>query len=176
MGHCRRVRLRDSCSCCRRDLFDEEFHRRPKHEYGKCELNRSAKHFKCECRRKQHRRELRFRKRHAPHNQAGLAGKWTGTYGPSNNPATLVVKEYQDGRFSGILEQGQARVAVTGTVDLKSRRVKIKETQVLSGSGWSLGEDEGEISSDGRKMFRHGPGCHGRTVRNDIPMVIHEMR
>jgi serine/threonine protein kinase len=94
-------------------------------------------------------------------NQAGLVGKWTGTYGPSNNPAKLEVKEYQDGKFSGILEQGQVRVAVTGTVDPKSRRVKIKETQVLSGSGWSLGEDEGEISSDGRKMSGTGQDAVG---------------
>jgi len=94
-------------------------------------------------------------------NQAGLVGKWTGTYGPSNNPATLVVREYQDGKFSGILEQGQVRVAVTGSIDLRSRRVKIKETQVLSGSGWSLGEDEGEISSDGRKMSGTGQDAVG---------------
>jgi serine/threonine protein kinase len=94
-------------------------------------------------------------------NQAGLVGKWTGTYGPSNNPATLVVREYQDGKFSGILEQGQVRVAVAGTVDLKSRRVTMKETQVLSGSGWSLGEDEGEISSDGRKMSGTGQDAVG---------------
>ena len=69
--------------------------------------------------------------------------------------------EYQDGKFSGILEQGQVRVAVTGSLDLKSHRVKIKETQVLSGSGWSLGEDEGEISSDGRKMSGTGQDAVG---------------
>jgi serine/threonine protein kinase len=94
-------------------------------------------------------------------NQAGVVGKWTGTYGPSNNPATLVVREYQDGKFSGVLEQGQVRVAVSGSIDLKSRRVKMKETQVLSGSGWSLGEDEGEISSDGRKMSGTGQDAVG---------------
>ena len=93
--------------------------------------------------------------------QAGLVGKWTGTYGPANNPATLIVKEDKDGKFSGVIEQGEVRVAFNGSVDSKSRRVTIKETQVLSGSGWSLGEDTGEISSDGRKMSGTGKDATG---------------
>lgn len=93
--------------------------------------------------------------------QASLVGRWTGTYGPSNNPATLMVKEYKDGKFSGVIEQGEVRVAYTGTIDTQSRRVTMKETQVLSGSGWSLGEDTGEISADGRKMFGTGNDAVG---------------
>jgi serine/threonine protein kinase len=93
--------------------------------------------------------------------QVDLIGKWTGTYGPANSPATLMVKEYTDGKFSGVLEQGEVRVAFNGSVDTKSRRVTIKETQVLSGSGWSLGEDTGEISPDGRKMSGSGKDAAG---------------
>lgn len=93
--------------------------------------------------------------------QAGLIGKWTGTYGPANNPATLMIKEDKDGKFSGVLEQGEVRVAFNGTVDTKSRRVTIKETEVLRGSGWSLGEDTGEISPDGRRMSGTGKDAAG---------------
>jgi len=72
-----------------------------------------------------------------------------------------MVKEYKDGKFSGVIEQGEVRVAYTGTIDTQSRRVTMKETQVLSGSGWSLGEDTGEISADGRKMFGTGNDAVG---------------
>jgi len=34
--------------------------------------------------------------------------------------------------------------------------VTIKETRVLSGSGWSLGENTGELSADGRTMSGTG--------------------
>jgi len=94
--------------------------------------------------------------------QVALVGKWTGTYGPSNNPATLLIRDYKDGKFSGVLEQGQVRVAFTGNIDLKTHRVMIKETQVLTGSGWSLGEDEGEISPDGKKMSGTGQDATGK--------------
>jgi serine/threonine protein kinase len=88
--------------------------------------------------------------------EANLIGKWTGTLGLANKPARLIVNKYKDGKFSGVLEQGAARVAFTGTIDTQSRRVTMKETQVLSGSGWSLGENTGEISADGRKMSGTG--------------------
>ncbi len=93
--------------------------------------------------------------------QAGLIGRWTGTYGPSNNPATLIVRDYKDGKFSGVLEQGEVHIAFTGRVDSKTRRVTMKETQVLRGSGWSLGENMGEISADGRKMSGTGSDAIG---------------
>jgi len=93
--------------------------------------------------------------------QANLVGKWTGTYGPSNNAATMMINEYQDGKFSGILEQGEVRVSFNGTIDTQSRRVAMKETQVLRGSGWSLGQDTGEISADGRKMSGTGSDAIG---------------
>jgi serine/threonine-protein kinase len=85
-----------------------------------------------------------------------LTGNWIGTYGPSNGPATLVVNEDKDGRLSGVLDQGGVRVAFTGSVDAASRKVTIKETRVLSGSNWSLGENTGELSADGRKKSGTG--------------------
>jgi hypothetical protein len=85
-----------------------------------------------------------------------LTGKWIGTYGPTNGPATLLVNEDKGGNLSGVLEQGGVRVAFTGSVDAASRKVTIKETRVLSGSNWSLGENTGELSADGRKMSGTG--------------------
>lgn len=92
---------------------------------------------------------------------AGLMGKWSGTYGPSNNPATLLVQEFKDGKFSGVLEQGEIRVKIVGNINLQSRQVTMKETQVLSGSGWSLGENTGEITDDGRRMSGTGKDAIG---------------
>jgi serine/threonine protein kinase len=85
-----------------------------------------------------------------------LTGKWNGTYGPSNGPATLLVNEDKGGKLSGFLEQAGVRVAFTGSIDAASRKVTIKETRVLSGSNWSLGENTGELSADGRKMSGTG--------------------
>lgn len=86
----------------------------------------------------------------------GLTGKWAGTYGPMGSPATLTVKEEKGGKLSGVLEQGGVRVAFVGSVDAATRQVTIKETRVLSGSGWSLGENTGELSADGRTMSGTG--------------------
>jgi hypothetical protein len=85
-----------------------------------------------------------------------LTGKWIGTYGPTNGAATLLVNEQKGDKLSGVLEQGGVRVAFTGSVDANSRKVTIKETRVLSGSDWSLGENTGELSADGRKMSGTG--------------------
>ncbi|HEX8071800.1 MAG TPA: protein kinase [Pyrinomonadaceae bacterium] len=92
----------------------------------------------------------------APAAGRGLTGKWTGTYGPMNQPATLTVEEHRGDTFSGVLEQGAVRVAFTGRVNAARRGVTIKETRVLSGDGWSLGEGTGTLSQDGRSMSGTG--------------------
>ena len=90
-----------------------------------------------------------------------LRGTWTGTYGPLNQPARLLIQEQKGSRVSGVLEQGEFRVAFIGNVDASLRRVTLKETQVLSGNGWSLGENRGEISADGRKLSGTGKDVVG---------------
>ena len=90
-----------------------------------------------------------------------MAGTWTGTYGTLNRPATLFIKPYEGNRWSGILEQGEFRVAFIGNVDASSLQVTFKETQVLSGNGWDLGENKGIISPDGRKMSGTGKDAVG---------------
>jgi hypothetical protein len=69
---------------------------------------------------------------------------------------TLDIKEGKGGKLSGVLEQGGVRVAFTGSFDASSRKVTMKETRLLSGGEWSLGENKGEVSTDGRKMSGTG--------------------
>jgi serine/threonine protein kinase len=91
----------------------------------------------------------------------GLTGEWVGTYGPMGQPATLIIQESKGGRLSGILEQGGVRVAFVGNVNISTRQVSIKETRVLSGREWSLGENTGSISADGREMSGTGGDAVG---------------
>lgn len=90
-----------------------------------------------------------------------LTGTWTGTYGPLSNPATLVIKEHKGTKWSGVLEQGIVRVAFTGNIEVGSRQLTFKETEVIGGDGWSLGDNKGELSSDGRQMFGTGKDAVG---------------
>lgn len=90
-----------------------------------------------------------------------LKGTWTGTYGPLNIPATLIIKEQQGDKLSGVLEQGSVRVAFTGTLDRASRQLTFEETKVLSGDGWSLGKSTGELSADGQQMSGTGADAFG---------------
>jgi serine/threonine-protein kinase len=90
-----------------------------------------------------------------------LTGTWTGTYGPLSNPATLVIKEHKGTRWSGVLEQGDFRVAFIGNIQVGSRQVTFKETEVINGDGWSLGDNKGELSEDGRRMSGTGKDSVG---------------
>lgn len=92
----------------------------------------------------------------ASHSVQDLKGEWSGTYGPLNSPATLLIKESGGGKFRGTLQQGAVRVAFNGILNVSTRELKFKETQVLSGEGWSLGENNGTLSSDGRTMTGTG--------------------
>ncbi len=83
-----------------------------------------------------------------------LRGTWTGTYGPLGNAATLVIKNHNGETFDGVLEQGAIKVAVNGTI--RTTAIHMKQTKVLSGEGWNLGEDTGTISSDGKRMSGTG--------------------
>ncbi|HLA10923.1 MAG TPA: serine/threonine-protein kinase, partial [Pyrinomonadaceae bacterium] len=91
-----------------------------------------------------------------------LRGTWTGTYGPLSQPATLVIKSHKGEVIEGVLEQGPVRVVFSGTA--ASGSVHLKQTRVLSGEGWSLGEDQGTISSDGKKMSGTGKDALGESL------------
>ena len=83
-----------------------------------------------------------------------LRDTWTGTYGPIGNKATLVIKNHSGKTFDGVLEQGGIRVTFEGTIE--GTNLRMKQTKILSGEGWNLGEDTGTISSDGKRMSGTG--------------------
>ncbi len=90
-----------------------------------------------------------------------LRGVWTGTFGPLGLPATLTIKSHSDRGFDGTVEQGGVRVAFRGTVNAATREITMKETEVLSGGSWSLGENVGKLSADGKNMSGTGKDAIG---------------
>lgn len=90
-----------------------------------------------------------------------LRGTWTGKYGPFGNATKLIIKNHKGNELDGVLEQGAIRVAFTGTYSSASRSINLKQTAVLDGEGWSLGEDSGKLSADGKKMTRTGKDALG---------------
>lgn len=93
-----------------------------------------------------------------------LRGTWTGTYGPMGSATKLVIKNQNDQEFDGTLEQGTYRVAFKGTYDSQSRTLTMTQTEVLSGADWSLGEDVGTLSSDGKKLTGTGKDVLGGSL------------
>lgn len=90
-----------------------------------------------------------------------LRGTWTGTYGSFSRPATLVIKNHNEKSFDGTLQQEEVKVAFSGTYNAKSRELSIIQLKVLAGSGWSLGEDIGKLSEDGKNMSGTGKDTIG---------------
>ena len=90
-----------------------------------------------------------------------LRGTWAGTYGPMGSATKLVIKNQNGKEFAGTLEQGTTRVAFKGTYDSQSRTLTMTQTELLSGADWSLGEDVGTLSSDGKKLIGTGKDALG---------------
>lgn len=90
-----------------------------------------------------------------------LRDTWTGTYGFLSQPATLMIENHNEKSFDGILQQEGVKVAFSGTYDAKSRELSIKELEVLAGEGWSLGENIGKLSTDGKNMSGTGKDAIG---------------
>jgi hypothetical protein len=90
-----------------------------------------------------------------------LRGTWAGTYGPLGYATKLIIKNQNGDQLKGTLEQGTIRVAFNGTYDSTSRVLTMKQTEVLSGEGWSLGEDSGKLSADGKKINGTGKDALG---------------
>jgi serine/threonine protein kinase len=93
-----------------------------------------------------------------------LRGTWAGTYGPLGYATKLVIKNQDGNSLSGQLEQGTIRVAFKGTYDSASRTLTMSQTEVLSGEGWNLGEDVGQVSADGKKMSGTGKDPLGESL------------
>jgi serine/threonine protein kinase len=99
-----------------------------------------------------------------------LSGTWTGTYGPLQQTATLTIENYKGNSFEGVLEQGETRVAFEGTID--GQTLHMKQLKILSGSDWSLGEDTGTISSDGKRMTGTGKDAMGGALGISYPWTF----
>jgi len=93
-----------------------------------------------------------------------LRGTWAGTYGPLGFATKLVIKNQNGKEFDGTLEQGTIRVAFKGTYESQSRTLKMTQTEILSGEDWSLGEDVGKLSSDGKKISGTGKDALGGSL------------
>jgi serine/threonine protein kinase len=92
-----------------------------------------------------------------------LRDTWTGTYGPLSLPANLIIKNQRGEKIDGVLEQGDVRVAFSGTLNPTSRQLTMKQSAVLNGrpDSWSLGDDVGIISSNGKKISGTGRDAVG---------------
>lgn len=93
-----------------------------------------------------------------------LRGTWTGTYGPVGFATRLIIKNQKGNELDGQLEQGAIHVAFKGTYDAESRTLTMTQTEVLSGDGWSLGEDVGKLSPDGKKLSGTGKDALGESL------------
>lgn len=93
-----------------------------------------------------------------------LRGDWAGTYGPMGYATKLTIKNQNGSSLDGVLEQGAIRVAFKGTYDSQSRTLTMNQTEVLSGEGWSLGEDTGKLSDDGKKISGSGKDPLGESL------------
>jgi hypothetical protein len=93
-----------------------------------------------------------------------LRGTWAGTYGPMGFATKLVIKNQKGDKLDGVLEQGTTRVAFKGTYDSESRKLTMTQTELLSGEDWSLGEDVGTLSSDGKKLTGSGKDALGGSL------------
>lgn len=88
-----------------------------------------------------------------------LEGVWTGTWDHTQMPCTITINRVEGNRFSGVLRQGEAKIAFEGTFHDENRRVFFRETKVAElgpFSEWSLGTNSGEFSFDGRTLSGTG--------------------
>jgi len=93
-----------------------------------------------------------------------LRGVWAGTYGPLGYATRLLIQNQEGNSVNGVLEQGTIRVAFKGTYDSNSRTLTMKQTEVLSGQDWSLGEDVGKLSADGKTISGTGTDALGGSL------------
>lgn len=93
-----------------------------------------------------------------------LRGTWNGTYGPMGIATKLTIKNQDGESLDGVLEQGAIRVAFKGTYNPQSRALTMTQTELVSGTDWSLGEDVGQLSPDGKKISGTGKDAFGGSI------------
>jgi hypothetical protein len=87
----------------------------------------------------------------APSGYIDLVGKWEGQSG--GHPSTLFINNHMGESFSGTETVGEFQIAIAGVVDLKTREITIRETNLIKGQGnYPLGAGTGTIAPNGRQM------------------------
>ncbi|HEV7843006.1 MAG TPA: hypothetical protein VGO69_04875 [Pyrinomonadaceae bacterium] len=87
----------------------------------------------------------------APSGYIDLVGKWDGQ--AAGHPSTLVITNHMGDTFSGTETVGEYQIRIAGVVDLKTREITIRETDVIKGQGnYPLGAGTGTIAPNGRQM------------------------
>ena len=96
----------------------------------------------------------------APLRVVDLLGTWRGSWGYNSGDCTIEIKRVEGEAFYGTLRKDGAEVLFQGTFDPATRSLFFRETKVVrlgaNMSIWSLGENGGSISSDGRIMYGTG--------------------
>lgn len=87
----------------------------------------------------------------APSGYIDLVGKWEGQ--SAGQPSTLFINSHMGETFTGTKTVGEYQIDIAGVVDLKTRQIVIRETNVTKGkSGYPLGAGTGTIAPNGRQM------------------------
>lgn len=87
----------------------------------------------------------------APSGYIDLVGKWEGQAG--GQPSTLVISSHMGDTFSGTKTVGDNQIAIAGVVDLKTREITIRETNMVKGDkAYPLGAGTGLIAPNGKQM------------------------
>lgn len=96
----------------------------------------------------------------APIRAQDMGGSWTGSWGYDGSPSTIEIHRATGDRFYGTLKKDGAEIALEGSFDSDGRSVAFQETKVIKlgseMSMWSLGENSGYFTPDGRTMFGSG--------------------
>ena len=86
----------------------------------------------------------------APTGYIDLVGKWEGQ--SQGQPSTLVITSHMGDTFTGTKTVGENQISIAGIVDLNTRQITIRETNVVKGSGYAMGAGTGTIAPNGRQM------------------------
>lgn len=87
----------------------------------------------------------------SPGGYIDLVGKWEGQAG--GQASTLVISSHMGDSFSGTKTVGDNQIAIAGVVDLKTREITIRETNMVKGDkAYPLGSGTGLIAPNGRQM------------------------
>ncbi len=89
-----------------------------------------------------------------------LVGTWKGSFGYNAGDCTIEITRAEGDAFYGTLRKEGAEILFKGTFDPESRALSFNETEVVrlgaAMSVWSLGENRGAISRDGRMIYGTG--------------------